>query len=363
MTRTRELGIVFGNAPPGPLDAITDVAGVRVGSVTLVEGEAIRTGVTVILPGDGDPGDHQLFAGCHTLNGNGELTGLEWVRESGRLTTPIALTNTHSVGVVRDALVAHSVRGREDELSWALPVVGETWDGLLNDINGFHVRAEHLDEAIAKASSGPVEEGAVGSGTGMICHGFKGGIGTASRTVGAKDGGYTVGVLVQANHGWRERLTVAGAPVGRLIGPDVVPDPTEATEPGAGSIIVIVATDAPLLPHQCRRLAQRASLGIARTGGAGEHSSGDILLAFSTVDQHLPPSEVADDSEPVTVPITMLVDSHISPLYHATVEATEAAIVNCLLAAETTTGRGGATAYGLEPERLLEAMQRFGGTA
>jgi D-aminopeptidase len=363
MTRSRELGIVFGDAPPGPLDAITDVAGVKVGSVTLVEGNAIRTGVTVILPGDADPGDNQLFAGSHTLNGNGELTGLEWVRESGRLTTPIALTNTHSVGVVRDALVAHSVRGREDELSWALPVVGETWDGLLNDINGFHVRPEHLDEAIAKASSGPVEEGAVGSGTGMICHGFKGGIGTASRTVGAKDGGYTVGVLVQANHGWRERLTVAGVPVGRLIGPDVVPDPTEATEPGAGSIIVIVATDAPLLPHQCRRLAQRASLGIARTGGAGEHSSGDILLAFSTVDQRLPPSEVADDSEPVTVPVTMLVDSHISPLYHATLEATEAAIVNCLLAAETTTGRGGATAYGLEPERLLEAMQRFSGTA
>jgi D-aminopeptidase len=365
VTRTRELGIVFGAHEPGPLDAITDVAGVKVGSVTLMEGDAVRTGVTVILPRDGDVGVEQLFAGCHTLNGNGELTGLEWVRESGRLTTPIALTNTHSVGVVRDALVAHSVRGREDELSWALPVVGETWDGLLNDINGFHVRPEHLDEAIAKASGGAVEEGAVGSGTGMICHGFKGGIGTASRTVGAEDGGYTVGVLVQANHGWRERLTVAGVPVGRLIGHDVVPDPYEDrpdTAAGAGSIIVIVATDAPLLPHQCRRLAQRASLGIARTGGAGEHSSGDILLAFSTVDQHLPPSEVADSSEPVTVPITMLVDSHISPLYHATVEATEAAIVNCLLAAETTTGRGGATAYGLEPERLLEAMQRFGGT-
>ena len=363
--RSRELGIRFGDAAAGPLDAITDVAGVRVGSVTLNEGEDVRTGVTVVVPSEADVGAEQLFAGCHTLNGNGELTGLEWVRESGRLTTPIAITNTHSVGVVRDALIAASVRGRgaDDALHWALPVVGETWDGLLNDINGFHVRPEHVDEALAKASGGPVEEGAVGGGTGMICHGFKGGIGTASRVVGDGHGGFTVGVLVQANHGWRERLTVAGAPVGRVIGHDVVPDPYEDlpdTAAGAGSIIVIVATDAPLLPHQCRRLAQRASLGIARTGGAGEHSSGDILLAFSTARQSLPPSEAADESEPVTVPITMFVDSHISPLYHATIEATEAAIVNALLAAETTTGRRGVTAYGLEPDLLLEAMGRFG---
>jgi D-aminopeptidase len=364
MTRSRELGISFGEADAGPLDAITDVAGVRVGSVTLHEGEDVRTGVTVILPSEADVGVEQLFAGCHTLNGNGELTGLEWVRESGRLTTPIALTNTHSVGVVRDALVAHSVRarGEDDWFYWALPVVGETWDGMLNDINGHHVRAEHVDAAIAKAGGGPVEEGAVGSGTGMICHGFKGGLGTASRVIPEADGGYTVGVLVQCNHGWRERLTVAGVPVGRVIGHDVVPDPYEDlpdSAEGAGSIIVVVATDAPLLPHQCRRLAQRASLGIARTGGAGEHSSGDILLAFSTAQQNLPPSEIADDSEPVTVPVTMLVDSHITPLYHATIEATEAAIVNALLAAETTTGRRGVTAHGLEPDRLLEAMRRF----
>jgi D-aminopeptidase len=362
--RSRELGIRFGDAQPGALDAITDVAGVRVGSVTLIEGEAVRTGVTVVVPSAADVGVEQLFAGCHTLNGNGELTGLEWVRESGRLTTPIAITNTHSVGVVRDALVAHSVAGREDDrFAWALPVVGETWDGMLNDINGQHVRSEHVGEALAKASDGPVEEGAVGGGTGMICHGFKGGIGTASRVVAAEHGGYTVGVLVQANHGWRERLTVAGAPVGRVLSHDVVPDPYEDlpdSAAGAGSIIVVVATDAPLLPHQCRRLAQRASLGIARTGGAGEHSSGDILLAFSTARQGLPPSEVADESEPITVPITMFVDSHITPLYHATIEATEAAIVNALLAAETTTGRRRVTAYGLEPELLLEAMGRFG---
>jgi D-aminopeptidase len=234
---------------------------------------------------------------------------------------------------------------------------------MLNDINGRHVRPEHVEEALARASGGEVEEGAVGGGTGMICHGFKGGIGTASRVIGEAHGGYTVGVLVQANHGWRERLTVAGAPVGRVIGHDVVPDPYEDlpdTAAGAGSIIVIVATDAPLLPHQCRRLAQRASLGIARTGGGGEHSSGDILLAFSTARQGLPPSEIADGAEPVTVPITMFVDSHISPLYHATIEATEAAIVNALLAAETTTGRRGVTAHGLEPDRLLEAMRRYG---
>ena len=362
--RSRELGIRFGDAAPGEHDAITDVAGVKVGSVTLIEGDDVRTGVTVILPSEADVGAEQLFAGCHTLNGNGELTGLEWVRESGRLTTPIALTNTHSVGVVRDALVAHSVaeRGDDDGFYWALPVVGETYDGSLNDINGHHVRAEHVGEAIAKASDGPVEEGAVGGGTGMICHGFKGGVGTASRVIGEEHGGYTVGALVQANHGWRERLTVAGVPVGRMIGHDVVPDPYEDlpdTAAGAGSIIVIVATDAPLLPHQCRRIAQRASFGIARTGGAGEHSSGDILLAFSTARQDLPPSEVEDGSEPVTVPVTMFVDSHINPLYHATIEATEAAIVNALLAAETTTGRRGLTAYGLEPDQLLEAMRRF----
>jgi D-aminopeptidase len=362
--RSRKLGIRFGNAAPGPLDAITDVPGVRVGSVTLIKGEDVRTGVTVIVPSEADVGTEQLFAGCHTLNGNGELTGLEWVRESGRLTTPIAITNTHSVGVVRDALVEASVRAQgDDRFAWALPVVGETWDGMLNDINAQHVRPEHVEEALARASGGEVEEGAVGGGTGMICHGFKGGLGTASRVIAQEHGGYTVGVLVQANHGARERLTVAGAPVGRALTHEVVPDPYEdlpEAAAGAGSIIVIVATDAPLLPHQCRRLAQRASLGIARTGGAGEHSSGDMLLAFSTARQSLPPSEIADDAEPVTVPITMFVDSHISPLYHATIEATEAAIVNALLAAETTTGRGGVTAYGLEPERLLEAMGRFG---
>jgi D-aminopeptidase len=356
--RARDLGLPIGTLPSGPLDAITDVAGVKVGSVTLVAGEAVRTGVTVVVPHDGyEP----LFAGCHRLNGNGELTGLEWIRESGCLTTPIGLTNTHSVGVVRDALVAaDAARRGDEEMFWSLPVVGETWDGVLNDINGFHVRAEHAHEALARARDGSVEEGGVGSGTGMICHGFKGGLGTASRVVPEASGSWTVGVLVQANHGRRDRLTVAGLPVGRQIGPDVVPLPWDDGPEGAGSIIVLCATDAPLLPHQCTRLAQRCALGIGRTGGAGEHSSGDLVLAFSTARQGVPASEVAAPGDPVTIPLTMVVDAHLDPLFYAAVEATEAAIVNALLAAETMTGRGGVTAHALTAERLMEAMARLG---
>jgi D-aminopeptidase len=361
--RARDLGIRIGTLTPGPGDAITDVAGVRVGSVTLIDGDGplrrgqgpVRTGVTVVVP-DSERLFEECFAGCHRLNGNGELTGLEWVRESGRLTTPIGLTNTHSVGVVRDALIAAELeRGGSGE-RWSLPVVGETWDGTLNDVNGFHVRAEHVHEALGRASGGPVEEGGAGGGTGMICHGFKGGIGTASRVVPDENGGFTVGVLVQANHGRRERLSIGGVPVGRLIGPEVVPVPDEGP-PGAGSIIVICATDAPLLPHQCTRLAQRCALGIARTGGAGENSSGDLMLAFSVANRGLPPADI-EESAAVSVPVDMLVDAHIDPLFYAAVEATEAAIVNALLAAETMTGRDGITAYALGAERLLDAIGR-----
>jgi D-aminopeptidase len=342
--------LAVGTLPAGPLDAITDVDGIKVGSVTLVQGDDVRTGVTVVVPHDGyEP----LFAASHTLNGNGEVTGLEWVRDWGCLSTPIGLTNTHSVGVVRDAIVAADVAGRDpDEAWWSLPVVGETWDGVLNDINGFHVRAEHVHEALARASSGPVEVGAVGSGTGMICHGFKGGLGSASRVVAD---GWTVGVLVQANHGRRDRLTVNGLPVGRLLGPDIVPLPWETD----GSIIVVCATDAPLLPHQCRRLAQRCTLGIGRTGGAGEHSSGDFVVAFSTVRQGLPAREAARAGDPPTIPLTMVTDTRLDPLFYAAVEATEAAIVNALLAAETMTGRGGATAHALTLGRLQDAMARL----
>ena len=330
-----ELGIRIGDLEPGPVDAITDVPGVRVGHTTLIEGDAVRTGVTVVLPtADGSP----CFAGAHRLNGNGELTGLEWVRESGFLTTPIGLTNTFSVGVVRDAIVAvqHAAnRGR-----WHLPVVGETYDGFLNDIEGMHVRPEHVFAAVDAASGGAVQEGAVGGGTGMICHQFKGGIGTASRVTGD---GHTVGVLVQANHGGRARLAVNGVPIGRLVGADRIPLP-ERHEAGAGSIIVLVATDAPILPHQCTRLAQRAALGIARTGGAGENSSGDLVIAFSTGN--------AIGDEPIRV--EMLPNERIDPLFFATIEATEEAIVNALLSAETMDGRGGRV-HALPADVLREA--------
>jgi D-aminopeptidase len=328
--RARELGIAIGELAPGLLNAITDVDGIRVGHTTLIEGDDVRTGVTVVVPPE-----NAHFAGSHRLNGNGELTGLAWVRESGFLTTPIALTNTHSVGVVRDALCAASTGA-----DWSLPVVGETWDGVLNDVNGFHVTSEHVFAALESAAGGPVTEGNVGGGTGMICYGFKGGIGTASRAVDA----YTVGVLVQANHGRRSRLQVNGAAVGRELGADRVPLPPR---PSDGSIIVIAATDAPLLPHQCERLAQRSALGVARTGGAGENSSGDLMLAFATGN-----SGLADGD---TVPLTMLSNDRIDGLFYGVIEATEEAIVNALLAAETMTGKSG-TVHRLDPDAFRAAM-------
>jgi D-aminopeptidase len=364
--RARQLGIEIGTGTPGPQDAITDVAGVRVGHMTLIEGDGplvvghgpIRTGVTVIVPSD-SIGSRGLFAGSHRLNGNGEVTGLEWMRESGLLTTPIGLTNTHSVGVVRDALIASQVAARSvGEPFWSLPVVGETWDGRLNDINGMHVRTEHVQKALKVASVGPVPEGNVGGGTGMICHGFKGGMGSASRVLEPEAGGYTVGVLVQANHGRRQRLSVNGVPVGEHIPHADVPVPGRppASET-SGSIIVVVATDAPLLPHQCARLAQRAGLGIARMGGAGENSSGDMFVAFSTANPV--PAGDSVGGQP-TVPVTMLENAAIDPLFYAVIEATEEAILNALLAAETMTGRDGVTAYALDGRRLLEILSMYG---
>jgi D-aminopeptidase len=356
--RARDYGIAIGTGEPGPENAITDVVGVSVGHATLIEGASVRTGVTVIMPSDGiwrTP----VFAGRHRLNGNGEMTGLEWVRESGLLTSPVAITNTHSVGVVRDALIAH--RGRGGSLGgmspWALPVVGETWDGVLNDLDGFHVHPEHVAAAIASAAPGPVAEGNVGGGTGMICHGFKGGIGTASRREPEERGGYTVGVLVQANHGRRARLAINGVPVGQRIGPDVVPLPgrVPSVPPGSGSIIVVVATDAPLLPHQCDRLAQRAGLGVARVGGVGEHTSGDLFLCFATGNTGLSAGELEDHGR-VTVPLTMLSDAYITHLYDAVVEATEEAIVNALIAAETMRGYHDRVAYALDGDRLRSVL-------
>ena len=363
--RARDIGIVIGQLAPGPLNAITDVAGVRVGHATLISGDGplvvgqgpIRTGVTVIFPHEGDPGREPVFAGSHTLNGNGEMTGLEWVRESGMLTTPIGLTNTHSVGVVRDALVAASLRGRAEAGTWSLPVVAETWDGYLNDVDGQHVGAEHVLAALESAADGPVAEGNVGGGTGMKAFGFKAGIGTASRRLDADHGGYTVGVVVQANHGRRSRLAIDGVPVGREIPQSEVPGPETAAGEG-GSIIGIVATDAPVLPHQCRRLAQRAELGVGRGGGGGENSSGDIFLAFATGNRGLRGED--DGDAPRTYRLRMLNDDHIDELFWAAIEATEEAVVNALLAAETMTGRDGITFHALPHDRLREIMGRYG---
>ena len=363
--RARDLGIVIGDLAPGPLNAITDVAGVRVGHTTLISGDGplvvgqgpIRTGVTVILPHEGDLGRDPVFAASHTLNGNGEMTGLEWIREAGMLTTAIGLTNTHSVGVVHDALIAADIASREQVGRWSLPVVGETWDGHLNDINGQHVRPDHVFEALRAAAGGPVAEGNVGGGTGMKAFGFKAGIGTASRQVAPEHGGYTVGALVQANHGRRRHLRIDGVPVGREMPESEIPGPG-VPDNATGSIIGVVATDAPLLPTQCRRLAQRAALGVARTGGGGETDSGDIFLAFATGNRWLHPEDV--EHLPVTHGIEMLGNAHIDALFWATIEATEEAIVNSMVAAETMVGRDGITIQALPHDRLIELMRRYG---
>lgn len=365
--RARDLGIVLGSLPAGHHNAITDVPGVRVGHATLIEGDGplrvgsgpVRTGVTVIEPRP-EVWASPVFAGHHLLNGNGELTGLAWIRESGQLTTPIGLTNTHAVGVVRDGIAAEIHRARADEdFYFCLPVVGETYDGVLNDINGGHVRHEHVVQAFAALSGGPVAEGSVGGGTGMICHEFKGGIGTSSRIVETPDRSYAVGVLVQANHGRRERLRIDGVAVGERIGKDVVPSERDRVArmaaAGSGSIIVIVATDAPLLPHQCDRLAQRAALGIGRTGGAGETLSGDIILAFSTGNAGLPGMTLIEP-EAGEIGVRMATDPLVDRLFDAVIDATEESIVNAMVTASTMTGRDGFTAHALDANLLRAAM-------
>ena len=353
--RARDLGVPF-EGTPGPLDAITDVRGVEVGHTTLIAGEGklvvgrgpVRTGVTAILPrgkGSAEP----VFAGGFSLNGNGEMTGTAWIEESGLLEGPVMITNTHSVGVVRDAVIAHRLRrGRADPSAiwWSLPVVAETYDGYLNDINGFHVRAEHVFAALEGARPGPVAEGNVGGGTGMICYEFKGGIGTASRRLPDRQGGYTVGVLVQANHGRRGQLQVAGVPVGREI-PEGASGRRES-----GSIIIVIATDAPLLPHQVKRLARRAALGLARTGSVSGDGSGDLFLAFSTVS----PQRGAGGRNPR---VEYLEPHRMDPLFEATVQATEEAIVNALIAAETMSGVNGRTVIGLPHDRLREVLRKY----
>lgn len=373
--RARDLGVTIGEGTPGPLNAITDVAGVRVGHVTLIAGSGalvvgegpVRTGVTVVVPHERDTWAEPVFAGSATMNGNGELTGLEWIREAGLLSGPIGITNTNAVGTVRDALVSSSADSRDPGAQhWSLPVAGETYDGRLNDIAGGHVRAEHVTAALAGASGGSVAEGNVGGGTGMICHEFKGGIGTASRRLPAAIGGWTVGVLVQANYGRRGLLRIDGVPVGEEISLSEVPSPWSDERhgladrgPGSGSIIGIVATDAPLLPHQCARLARRAPLGVARVGGLGSTASGDIFLCFATGNRGMPATE-AEAAGAGVLDLRGLVDRALDPLIEATVEATEEAIVNALVAAETMTGRDGITAHRLPHDRLVELLRRHG---
>lgn len=378
--RARALGIPF-NGTPGPLDAITDVAGVTVGQVTLISGEGklvagkgpVRTGVTTIFP-RGNRSSDPVMAAWYTLNGNGEMTGTTWVEESGFLWGPVAITNTLSVGVVRDAVIAWAVDRKYDEFLWALPVVAETWDGGLNDITGMHVTRAHAYQALDGATGGPVKEGNVGGGTGMVCHQFKGGIGTASRQLPVAAGGYTVGVLVQCNYGGRRRLSIAGVPVGpSLQGGELCLTLAEPTQSflkdlprcGAkatglapsfreerGSIIVVVATDAPLLPHQLKRLARRVPLGIGRMGGIGGDSSGDIFIAFSTAN--------ADAAGDTLATVHMLQNDRINPVFEAVVDATEEAIVNAMVAAETMTGADGLRVHALPVDQVLALLRKRG---
>ena len=365
--RARDLGVPF-DGTPGPLNAITDVAGVEVGLTTLIRGEGklkvgegpVRTGVTVILP-RGQKNTDPVYAGWFSLNGNGEMTGTTWVEESGFLAGPVAITNTHSVGVVRDSVIAWALQNnlmKEDE--WSLPVVAETWDGWLNDINGFHVKQADVLAALDSAKTGPVAEGNTGGGTGMTCYGFKGGTGSASRVLTKAEGGYTVGVLVQCNCGRRPQLTIAGVPVGKEI-PGNEPY-SEMTHPNAlpgsrsqddvGSIIIVVATDAPLLPNQLKRIARRASLGLARTGSISGNSSGDIFIAFSTANPQA-------DAEPGPNTVKTVSNERISPLFSATVEATEEAIVNAMVGARTMTGVDGRTVIALPHDKLKQALKKY----
>ena len=352
--RARDLGVPF-DGNPGRYNAITDVAGVEVGYTTLISGSGalkvgvgpVRTGVTAVLP-RGKSSNDSVFAGWFTLNGNGEMTGTTWVEDSGFLDGPVMITNTHSVGLVRDAVIAWKVKHGHPDMQgywWSLPVVAETWDGYLNDINGFHVKPEDAWHALDTAHSGPVEEGNVGGGTGMVCNEFKGGTGSSSRVLDAKHGGYTVGVLVQCNYGRRDQLRIAGVPVGKEIPGHVYDDDT-------GSIIVVVATDAPLIPTQLKRVARRVSLGLGRDGSYSGDGSGDIFIAFSTANTG------AEDSKGLQH-LTMLANEELDPVFLATVQATEEAVVNAMVAAETMTGIDNHTVIALPHDRLREILKKY----
>src|SRR5579862_3784605 len=391
--RARDLGVPF-DGTPGANNAITDVKGVEVGHTTLISGSGklvvgqgpVRTGVTAIHPRGKDAND-SVFGAWFTLNGNGEMTGTTWLEDSGFLNGPIMITNTHSVGVVRDAVIAWKVKRGEPDMEgywWSLPVVAETWDGYLNDINGFHVQAEDAFHALDSAHSGPVEEGNVGGGTGMICNEFKGGIGSASRVLDSKAGGYTVGVLVQCNYGRRDQLRIAGVPVGKEIPEHPAYEDTADTSTGSqnlplskweqppsaiqrpegprtgkdtGSIIVIVATDAPLIPTQLKRVARRVALGLGRDGSYSGDGSGDIFLAFSTAN----PGAVSPKSnQPNNVhPVTMLPNDSLDPIFLATVQATEEAVINAMVAAETMKGIDDFEVLALPHDQLREVLKKY----
>jgi D-aminopeptidase len=377
--RARDLGVPF-DGTPGRYNAITDVAGVEVGHATLMSGTGrlhvgkgpVRTGVTAVLP-RGKASLDPVFAAWFTLNGNGEMTGTTWIEESGFLEGPVLITNTHSVGVARDAAIDWMLR-RGATFQWALPVVAETWDGVLNDINGFHVKPRHVALALDAASSGPVREGAVGGGTGMICNGFKGGIGTSSRRVEPEAGGHTVGVLVQCNYGSRQGLRIAGVPVGREFTeptlcaagkePPSLPflhdlppcgrrrAAAEAPHAELGSIIIVIATDAPLLPHQLARLVKRAALGLGRQGSIASNFSGDIFVAFSTAN----PRAARDTA---AVALTMLPNERLDPLFAAAIQATEEAVTNSMIAAETMTGADDVRSIALPHDRLRDVLRKY----
>ena len=360
--RARDIGIPF-DGVPGSLNAITDVSGVTVGHTTLISGEGklqvgkgpVRTGVTAILPRGKDTMSNPVFAGWWSLNGNGEMTGTTWVEESGFLEGPVMITNTHSVGAVRDAVIQWRVNhGQPDPTGywWSLPVVAETWDGWLNDINGFHVKAEDAFHAIDSAHGGPVEEGNVGGGTGMICNEFKGGIGTSSRRFEIKDVSYTVGVLVQCNYGRRQNLRIAGVPVGQEIAEDPAYASASFSGIERGSIIVVVATDAPLLAHQLKRLARRVSLGLGRDGSTSGNGSGDIFIAFSTANTG---AAAADH----VVDLKMLPNDLLEPIFASTVQATEEAVINAMIAAETMTGIENHKVIALPHDKLREVLKKY----
>jgi D-aminopeptidase len=353
--RARDLGVPF-DGTPGANNAITDVKGVEVGHSTLISGSGklkvgegpVRTGVTAILPRGKDSKD-AVFGAWFTLNGNGEMTGTTWIEDSGFVDGPIMITNTHSVGVVRDAVIAWKVKHGSPDMEgywWSLPVVAETWDGFLNDINGFHVKPEHAFHALDSAQGGAVEEGNVGGGTGMICNEFKGGIGTASRVLDTKSGGYTVGVLVQCNYGRRDQLRIAGVPVGKEI-----PERPAYGE-DVGSIIIVIATDAPLIPTQLKRIARRASLGLGRDGSYSGDGSGDIFIAFSTANPGAAGPKGVHD-------LKMLPNDQLDPIFLATVQATEEAIVNAMIAAETMTGINNHTVIALPHDKLREVLKKY----